>query len=325
MRIVKLVIGTVGSAGPVARTYALNADLSVIVVDDPEVYARAVRDTLTAPRRAGASIPFVSIEMAHDDLLLTVADDASSGVRMMTRGRARAIPEILEVHTSDPEAVIDGGLDTIFAAVAHAAGADDIETLAPALAIVDAPTPDATRRAEASAFLEASARARQLAAAVRAVDDEMTASVVPDWLWIATGVGGLGVFCTALAFLYPELRVVLVMTLVALSVVGFSLYGWRALHEMKTRGRLQEERAALRQRREAAREEARTLAERLRAEGEDVDRLLLANQDAPLPRAAPAIVVGDGADLDALASAGRQIIAFVTSSAPATPHVVDPE
>ncbi len=308
MRIEHLVLGTLVDDAPVARTYALRPGVSVIVVDDPEAVAAAVRDTLTRPERDGSVVPFVSVEIQHGDITLTVADDAAGGVRMMTRGRAGAIPEVLEIHRSDPEQIIDGGLDTIFSAVAHAAGAKDIEDVAPSLAVVDADAVVDDMSPQARRFLESSRRAQELAAAVRGVDDQMTASVVPDWLWIATGVGGLGVFCTAIAFLYPELRVVLVAVLVVVSVIGFSAYGYRAAQEMKTRARLQEERAKLRARREDARAEARAFSAELEAAGTDPNALLVALGD--LPREVPAILGETALDLAALADSGRQVLVF---------------
>ncbi len=322
MRIERLILGTVEGDGPVARTYALRPGLSVIVVDDPEGTAAAVRDTLTRPERDAAGVPFVSVEIQHDDIALTVADDAASGLRMMTRGRAGAIPEVLEIHRSDPEEVIDGGLDAIFSAVAAAAGVEDIEDVAPALAVVESDGVVNDVSPEARRFLESTRRASELAAAVRGVDDRMTASVVPDWLWIATGVGGLGVFCTAIAFLYPELRVVLVAVLVVLSVVGFSLYGWRAAQEMKTRARLQEERAKLRARREDARAEAKTYRDALAASGQDPDALLVAL--GALPRTAPAILGEAAPDLAHLAECGRQVLVFSAVAPADRAHLVRP-
>lgn len=328
MRLRRIVVGTVGPDGPIAKEATLGHDLTVVEVTEPEAYALAVRETLTATERTTTeTIPFISVEAEHEDIELTVADDGPGGVRMMTRGQARAIPEVLEIHAADPLDLREGGFDAIFESVAEAVGAEGIQLVAPALARLEASEDDGDELgAEERAFLEASARAEKLAAAVRSVDDEMTASVVPDWLWIATGLGGIGVLCTSIAFIYPQWRVIMIGLLGVGSVIGFSLYGWRAFGELKTRARLQDERAELRERREAARAEVRSLAERLKARDRDTDALLLAHSGAAPPRTAPAILAGEITEslLSAITSAKRQVLLFTKDASGAPKDAIVP-
>ena len=161
------------------------------------------------------------------------------------------------------------------------------------------------------AYVEAERRRNQLARAVREVDDKMTASVVPDWLWVATGFGGVGVTLTAIVFLYPETRIYLIPALILLSIVGFALYGFRSAKELRIRGRLQVERRDLRERREKAKAEAAKLRETLEAQGIDPDGVLVRLSKIGV---ADAPVILSGHDPSALEAEERQVVLFVSGT-----------
>lgn len=261
----------------------------------PEELARAVRETIAAPERsaAKAAVPFVRVALRAGELVLEIADDALAGMRVLTETRAGAMPLIIEAKHGDEEAI-----DALLARVALAADASDSELLFSALSAV-AQNADAAAEGseEQRAYANAHRRASELHKAVRAIDDAMTRSVIPDWIWIATALGGVGVFMTVIALLYPEYRVIVLPVLVGGSVLGFGAYGAMSWRELKKRGALLAERRELRARREAARAEVRTFSARGVTLPEDLDRAR--------PRDVPAIL----SELEH-APPNRQIIAF---------------
>lgn len=300
----------------------------------PRVVAEAWRAALSSPTPALGPVA-VTVRAEAKGLVFTVLDEHPR--RTMLEGASGALPRALEL---DPEALeprtLDGLREEALSRIAAAAEVGAIAHFAAALTQTEAPK-DAEATPTEQAYVSARRRAEALALEVRGLDDQMTASVVPDWLWIATGAGGLGVFMTLIALMYPELRVYSVIALVVLSVIGFGLYGWRAYGELGTRARLLEVRAERRAAREVAREEAKHWAQRLRQEGGDPDAALLRLEGLALPPQLPAIVAlpePNLADLQGLDRLGRQIVvvtAHVPADTPADWHrplqeeVVQPE
>lgn len=318
MWIEEIVLGVKGSAGPITlRLLPLKSGISIVPVDLGEIspgdLARALRETLAGPEReaAHAALPFARIIARTEDLELAVADDSAAGVRMLSETRPGGVSMILEATEPDQ-------IDTLLSRVALAAGAEDSDTL---LVRLERRAPsEAAREADATteelAYVDLHRRAAALAREVRAVDDRMTASVVPDWLWIATGFGGAGVFMTAIAFLYPELRIYVIPMMSVVAMIGFLAYGYRAWRELKIRGALQLERAELRGRRESARSELRAMAASLRATGIDPDQALVRLSGLTFPSSIPAILGPDSFDAaeHAVAGAARQVLIFVPAS-----------
>jgi hypothetical protein len=269
---------------------------------DPDAIAAAVRHTLSSPEVRSGQIPFVRIALEEGDLLLEVADDAAQSVRMLTESRSGDLPLVMEASPGGDE------IEALLHRISTAAGVEQ-EQLVAALALGALVSTEATE--DELAFVDAHRRASRLAASVRQIDDEMTASVVPDWLWIATGFGGLGVLLTAVVFLYPETRLVLIPALIALSLIGFSMYGWRSWKELRVRERLQIERAELRARREDARELAREKRALLIERGRDPDEVLARLSGTVAPRGLPAVVARDASQIDELMHLDRAAIAFI--------------
>jgi hypothetical protein len=283
---------------------------------NPEVVAEAWRAALSSPAPA-LGVVAVTVRAEAKGQTFTILDEHPR--RTMLEGAAGALPRALEL---DPEALeprtLDGLREEALSRIAAAAELSAIAHFAAALTQTEAHRGGAATPTE-QAYVAARRKAEVLAQEVRGLDDQMTASVVPDWLWIATGAGGLGVFMTLIALMYPELRVYSVLSLVVFSVIGFGLYGWRAYGELGTRARLLEVRAERRAAREVARGEAKEWAERLRQEGGDPDAALIRLEGLNLPPQLPAIVALPEptlAALQALDLLGRQVV-VVTSHVPA--------
>jgi hypothetical protein len=299
VKIASIMVGVIEDGAPRVHLLEPNAEGLTIVpctAFSAEQVATAVRHVLSRPEpRPASEIQFVRIAIAEPEL--EVADDAVQSLRMLTDRDL-----VLDARGEDEE------MDELLERISTAAGVDP---LGPALTIVE-DSADATE--EELAYVDAQRRAIQLAAAVRGVDDQMTASVVPDWLWIATAFGGLGVLLTAIVFLYPETRIVLIPALIVLSVIGFLLYGWRSFKELRVRGALQLERAELRARREAAKLEAMEKRDILSATGRDADAIFARLEGLAIPRNVPAILSRAAGQIAELAEAERQTIVFVDSA-----------
>lgn len=318
MRLTEITLGVVRDGHPaVLRVEPLPSGLSVIAAPDgvsPDRVAASVRDTLARPaireRDSAEEIPFVRVGLTEGPRVLDVADDATAQVRMLTEAaEPGAIPAILEARLDGED---DAAVEELLGRITLAAGVPGVTELSAILATPVQPAPEEAKPEEL-AYVEAERRAGRFAAAVRAIDDRMTASVVPDWLWVATGFGGLGVLLTAIVFLYPETRIFLIPALILLSIVGFGLYGWRSLRELRLRGRLQIERAELRARREEARAEAKALRAALTASGVDPDQALVRLAELVVPGRVPAVVAVQ--DPSSLRTTDRQTVAFVPSGA----------
>lgn len=302
MKIAEIVLGIARDGrAETLRFDCAGAELVHVDVDPalapPDELARAVRETIAAPERSAAKavVLFVRVTLRAGELVLEIADDALAGMRVLTETRAGAMPLIIEAKHGDEEAI-----DALLARVALAADAADSELLLGALGASGGENRSASSGdagEEQRSYANAHRRAAELHKAVRAIDEAMTRSVVPDWIWIATALGGVGVFMTVVALLYPEYRVIVLPVLVGGSVLGFGAYGMMSWRELKKRGALLAERRELRARREAARAEVRAFISR--------GVTLPEGMETAQPRDVPAIV-------SALehAQPGRQIIAF---------------
>jgi len=111
----------------------------------------------------------------------------------------------------------------------------------------------------------------------------------------------------------------LIPALLVLSLIGFALYGWRSLHELRLRGRLQIERAELRARREAARESAKEQRGLLMERGRDPDAVLVRLSEMVVPKNVPAVLARSVDSLAELERMDRQAIVFVADRAEALP------
>jgi hypothetical protein len=311
VRIARITIGVIEEGEARAYEVEPHSDgLTVVPVGalGAEAIASAVRHALSQPEpRGAAEIPFVRVALVASELTIEVADDAGQSMRMMTAGRPEALPQVIEAGAGD-----DDEMEALLLRISDAAGMEQAH-FALALGMGAAPA-SAEASEEELGYVEAQRRASRLAAAVREIDDKMTASVVPDWLWVATGFGGLGVLLTAIVFLYPETRVVLIPSLIALSLAGFAMYGWRSWKELRVRGRLQLERSELRELREAAREAAKKQRAVLVEQGRDPDAVLVRLSGMVVPSNVPAVLARDYASLGELEGLDRSAIVFVPGS-----------
>jgi hypothetical protein len=276
----------------------------------PELAARAVRETIFRPDRetAKAEVPFVRVTAQSEDVRLEIADDALTQTRMLTESRPGGVPLVLEVSTASADDRDDERMDALLRRIAAAAGVEDPSLFGALLAQEQIEGAEASSDAE-RAYVEAHRRATALALEVRSIDDRMTASVVPDWLWIATAFGGAGVFMTVIALLYPQLRIYVVPIMTAIALIGFAAYGLRSLRELKIRGALLIERREMRARRETARREVRERADALVKMGVDPDRILAHLAGARME--VPAIIGRDAiVDPNADSAGDRQIVIF---------------
>jgi hypothetical protein len=320
LSLLEIVLGSPG--GEAVRIAPRAGVVNLVPLSAPAPAARdaalAVREALSRPRRDATldAVPFVRVAGAVDDLELGIADDAQAQVRILEESRGGRIPLIVEASTTS--ITDDARLELILAKLADAIGVTDPETIGPALTQTGGSAPAG---AEASpkelAFHRAQVRATQLARQVRAIDDQMTASVVPGWLFVACGVGGVGVAMTAVTLFHPELRFVVVPVMTALLIGGLVAYGWRGWREMNVRGALQLQRAELREAREAARAEAGSLAATLRRKGLDPDEVLVRLEGHAGSGAGPVVVHRDApshAELTELGALGRQVIVFADAT-----------
>lgn len=281
MKIVEILLGVVKDGAATTETFPVQGS-TTIGIAEPDLLARALRETLAAPTREAAKdrVPFVRITAREGTHEVSVADDASAGLRMLSETKGDAMPQIIEAKAGDDEAI-----DTLLGRVAHAFSADDSEMLYLALGRVElgARAPISDENAQ-RAYEAVQQKKLELERAVREVDDKMTKSVVPDWLWVATGFGGIGVMMTVVALLYPQLRASVLPVMIAISVLGFGGYGFMSWRELKRRSALMAQRKSLRAQREEARKEARDFAARgvILSEGSgSLDHLPAILSDAP--------------------------------------------
>jgi hypothetical protein len=317
MKVSEIVLGAALDPPRTLRVQPNPSGLTLVPVDLAGLaasdVAAAIRETLAGSERRtlDKALPFLRITAAGDDVEVSIADDAALGLRLLTETRPGGVPLLLEARS-------DEDVDAILRRMALASGTADPEIMLAGLAGPGSAAATLGPSPEASAYLDAYRRASALAKEVRAIDDRMTASVVPDWLWIATGLGGVGVFLTVIALLYPDLRIYVVPALTLFALLGFAAYGIRAFRELKVRADLQEQRRELRARREAARSEARERAAALASTGEAPETVLVGRGELRIPPSLPAII---GAarlgheEMTRLAEEQRQTIVFMDRSA----------
>ncbi len=280
--------------------------------------ALGVRETLSQPKRSLTldALPFVRVHLQNSRTRWVVADDANSRERMLEESTDGGMPLCIEGSTTS--VADDASLELIVSRIATAVGVNTPDALGPALTQTKESPGASGGSPKELAYRRAHERATQLASQVRAIDDRMTASVVPGWLFIACGVGGLAVMMTAITFFFPELRVFVVPLMMFLFVGGLAAYGWRAFGELKVRGALQANRAQLRQEREDARGDVRHLATTLRKKGLDPDEVLVRLEGTTSTCHGPAILhrrATSTAEVGELDDLGRQVIVFVEATA----------
>lgn len=281
--------------------------------------ALGVRETLSQPKRCLTleSLPFVRVHVEDAHTKWIVADDATTHERMLEESTDGRLPMCIEGNTVS--ITDDPSLELIVSRIAAAVGVDGPDTLGPALTQTGQPASKRPASPKEIAYRRAHDRATQLAAQVRSIDDRMTASVVPGWLFIACGVGGIGVTMTAVTLFNPDLRIFVVPLMMLIFFGGLGAYGWRAWQEMQVRGGLQVNRAQLREERETARQEVRHLASTLRKKGLDPDEVLvrLEGEDAAAAQG-PAILhrsTTSTAEVAHLDDLGRQVVVFIDAGA----------
>lgn len=329
MRIDEIILGVRTPDGPVTRRVVPNPT-GVTVVScaaqhvTAEITAQALRDTLASPDRllSAAHIPFVRILLREGHREILIADDAAGSGRMLTEVEGRGPARTIESRSGGADQQ-DAALEDALARIASLAGLRDPGLLLPALTQIEH-GPREGRSVDGRiidpkeiAYKEAHDRVQFFSSRVRGVDDRMTASVVPDWIWIATGFGGVGVLATVVALLHPELRASVIPSIVILSLLGFTLYALRSFRELRTRGLLQEERRQVRTLRESARDDLRRLSQALRERGQDPDEVLMRLHNFVVPESMPAILAGERLDANTLAAlegSTRQIIVFSDDS-----------
>lgn len=305
MKIEEIVLGVDRGGRAETLTFACK-DRAELAIDpaiaSPMEIARAVQETIAAPERTAASkvVLFIRVAARAGALAIEIADDASAGMRILIETREGAPPLIIEAKHADDEAI-----DALLQRVALAADAADSELLLDALGRERFDDAEDAESEDARTCAAAQRRATELTKAVRAIDDRMTLSVVPDWIWIATALGGIGVFMTVIALLYPEQRVVVLPAFVGAAALGFAAYAIMSFRELKKRSALLAERRELRARREAARKEVRAFAAR---------GILPARDGGALPRDVPLISGTASGTAGPKDMPGRQVIVFSASS-----------
>jgi hypothetical protein len=314
----EIVVGL--ASGGALRVAPRPEGVTVVPVDLPEIRAedvgRAVRDLLSSPRldlSSQSKLPFVRVSLTAEDRELAIANDAFQHLRMLTERGPGGASLSLEANTQS--VLDDARLEVVLGHIASSLGVASADDLAPALAHSGAKPGTESASPKEQAYARAHARAAALARQIRALDDRMTASVVPDWIWVATGVGGVFVLLTAIAFFFANAKAIVVPVLIAAFLGGLFAYTYRSLRELRTRDALQESRLRLREERETARAETAELAETLRKKGLDPHEVLVrlngqTGTDAQVPtilfRAATST-----AEITALGDLRRQVIVFV--------------
>lgn len=319
LRLVEIIVGLEGGEA-VKADVETKDDIHVAHVDpsagvSAEDLARALRQTLSAPFRASAreTVPFIRATLRDDNKEISVADDAYASLRMLTEIQGTSLPLIIEAETHPGRT--DPRVDVILSRVAGAFDAQSPEDLAPLLSDTGQRSDLAALSPTENALVRAHAKARQLAREVQAIDDKMTASVVPDWIWVATGLGGVGVMMTAVVLFKPELRVFVIPAMVAVLLLGLAAYALVSWKELKTRALLSDARGRVRTEREAARAEVRQVRDRLAKKGVDPDGLLSRLSDAQIDTKIPTVLgrtVLSEDDRDSLRALGRQVLVFVS-------------
>jgi hypothetical protein len=306
--------------GTAHRVVPRPSAVTVVPVDlenlSGEDVGRAVRDVLVQPRRSEAAskkVPFVRVTLENREVALVAADDAFQNMRLLTVEQKGKVPLLFEANTQS--VVDDARLEVVLGRIATTLGTRSPDELGPALSAATGPGPSPSEASpKEQAYARAQAKAAARAAEIHALDDRMTRSVVPDWLWVASGVGGLGVLMTAVTLYYPRAKPIVLPLMVLLLCAGLAAYAWRALRELKTRSLLQETRLKLREERETARREAAELGETLRRKGLDPEEVLRRVRPDQPSASVPAILFRKETstlEVTALADLKRQVVLFV--------------
>ncbi len=291
--------------------------VTLVPIAGADLVSSAVRETLSKPgRESRPAIPFVRVTLRDGDREMSVADDAAQGLRMLSESVKKKPRFALEARTAP--ILADPHLEVLLARIATTLGAELPDDLGPALADTGERTPDAKASPKELAYKRAHARAASLAREVRDIDTKMTGSVVPDWLFVATGFGAVGVLMTVVVLYNPDLRVYVVPTIMIALFIGLAIYAYRGWSELKTRDTLGEVRIRVREEREVAREEERELAQVLRKKGVDPDEVLERFGAAGHPPGLPTLISRKTTSKEEVTSfglLGRQVIVFVEKDA----------
>jgi hypothetical protein len=307
----EIIIGQ--ATGQTDRVEPHTEGVSIIPVASPALWAQTSLELLSQPniRSTGEAVPFVRIIAEDERLSIAIADDLVARVRILEESLDNRIPLIVDAYLDDETDVPKR--DVMVTKIARAFGVLQPELLRIALTQTKAPDGNTGTSNQERQFLGAHQHAIGLAQQVRKIDDQMTASVVPDWLFVACGVGALFVMLTAIALFYPELRTIIIPSMIVFGGAGLCIYAWRSWQELKIRASLQENRRQLRQEREQARSEAKTLADALSANGIDPDTIVLNASESLQSPSNPIILCRDSIDpveLELLQASKRQVLVF---------------
>ena len=311
----EIIIGQ--ASGQTDRVEPKTEGVSIIPVSSPALWARSSLELLSQPdmRSTGDAVPFVRIRAEDERLSIAIADDLVARVRILEESLDNRIPLIVDAYLDDETDTPKR--DVMVTKIARAFGVPQPELLRIAMTQAQAPEDNKSMSDQEHQFLAAHHHAVGLAQQVRKIDDKMTASVVPDWLFVACAVGALFVMLTAVALFYPQLRTTLIPIMVVLGGMGLCAYAWRSWQELKIRASLQENRRQLRQQREQARTEAKDLADALMTNGIDPDAIVLNVSESLQSSNNPVILHRDAIDpseLELLKASKRQILVFTVDN-----------
>jgi hypothetical protein len=307
-----------GQADAVAFKVEMVPDaINIIPVADPALWTQTLIEILSQSeaRTSAEQAPFIRIRAKSQRICIAIADDMLARVRILEESIDGRIPLMIDAHL-DHEAD-DPKRDTILSKIARAFDIPQAELMRAGLTQVHSPNSEQSLSDDETQFINANQHALALAGQVHQIDDQMTASVVPGWLFVACGVGSLFVLMTAITLFYPELRRIVIPAMIVCFFTGLAAYGWHSWKELKIRASLQDSRRQLRKEREEARREAEGFAEKLRAMGKTPDALIVQNTPelqaitCPLVLCRPDLKVDE---LDALAELERQVLIFVKAT-----------
>jgi|GEM_PF-4403531 len=275
------------------KTYRLelaSQTINIVISEEAYLWRHSVVDILSSAgvRKDFKEAPFVRVRLDNPSLSIAIADDMQAGLRIFEESLEQRIPLIIDASVdSDVEAP---KLDLMLTKIAQGFGLAQEELVRLALTQIQTESSEGELLLIEKEFLSAHSNALSYASQVRRIDDQMTASVVPGWLFIACAVGAAFVLMTAITLFYPELRMTVIPIMVIGGIVGLGAYGWRSWKELNIRGALQAQRAELRAKREEAKTEAHALAKQIVGENRDPDALL-ARQNAELLSAKTPIIL----------------------------------
>lgn len=240
---------------------------------DAELLVRALRETLSAPRRRALSEMLSIIEIRFEDGAehMLVQDDARRGRRVLALRTAGSEEQVLAAET---HALGDAfATERLLRRIAEVFGLDTAADTSLALARGphSAESPASPKRlAYQRAFEEVRAIGRNL----DSIDRALAKPTRPNWLLVAAIVAGAALAATTFAVAWPRMA----GPILGLTMVGLLVYlgrlGLHTLREIDGRKGLPDEMVALRAALDVARERALELAETLRRRGDDPDEIL---------------------------------------------------